>query len=131
MGDRVKDKVTIITGGADGIGAGTARLFVEEGAYVVIADIQAEAGEALSKELGDKARFMSTDVTKEEDIAAAVDLAVDAFGRLDCMINNAGIIGAIGSIKDISVETWDTTIQILLRGVFLGRDNLNRRGLDL
>jgi len=120
MGDRLKGKVAVVTGGACGIGQGTVRRFVEEGASVVVADFQAGPGETLAGELGGSARFIRTDVTREEDLAAAVDLAVRDFGRLDCMINNAGIVGAIGSIKDTSVEAWDATIAVLLRGVFLG-----------
>jgi xanthoxin dehydrogenase len=126
MGNRVKDKVAVITGAASGIGAGTARLFVDEGASVVIADFQADAGQALSDELGDRARFIKTDVTREDDVAAAVDLAVKEFGRLDCIINNAGIIGAIGPIGDTTAEAWDATIAILLRGVFLGMKHAAR-----
>jgi NAD(P)-dependent dehydrogenase (short-subunit alcohol dehydrogenase family) len=99
---------------------------VEEGASVIISDLQAEAGEALARELGAAARFIRTDVTREEDVAAAVDLAVREFGRLDCMINNAGIVGAIGSIKDTSVKAWDATIAVLLRGVFLGMKHAAR-----
>lgn len=126
MGERLKDKVAVVTGGARGIGEGTVRRFVEEGASVVVADLQAEAGKALATELGATARFIRTDVTREEDVAAAVDLAVSEFGRLDCMINNAGIVGAIGPIKDTSVEAWDLTIAVLLRGVFFGMKHAAR-----
>jgi NAD(P)-dependent dehydrogenase (short-subunit alcohol dehydrogenase family) len=126
MGDRLKDKVAVITGGACGIGEGAARRFVEEGASVVVSDLQVEAGEALVSELGPAARFIRTDVTREEDVAAAVDLAVSEFGRLDCMVNNAGIVGVIGSIKDTSAEAWDFTIAVLLRGVFLGMKHAAR-----
>jgi len=126
MGSRVKDKVVLITGGAFGIGAGTAKRFIEEGAFVVISDIDAEAGQRLADALGPAARFISVDVTKEEDVAGAVDFAISEFGRLDCIINNAGIIGAVGSIKDIPVEAWDQTTAILLRGVFLGMKHAAR-----
>lgn len=126
MSDRVKDKVTVITGAASGIGEGAARRFVEEGARVVIADLQVDAGQALASELGDVARFIECDVTKEDNVAAAVDLAVADFGRLDCMINNAGVVGAVGSIKDTSAEAWDFTIAVLLRGVFLGMKHAAR-----
>jgi NAD(P)-dependent dehydrogenase (short-subunit alcohol dehydrogenase family) len=117
---RLQGKVAVITGAASGIGLGTARRFVEEGASVVIADLQAEAGRAAAAEFGDRARFISTDVTREVDVSAAVDLAIAEFGQLDIMVNNAGIVGAIGPIAKTSVESWDTTIAILLRGVFLG-----------
>lgn len=123
---RLEGKVAVITGAASGIGAGTARRFVAEGAMVVVADMQADAGRALVDELGASARFAATDVTDERDVAAAVDLAVTEFGRLDVMFNNAGIVGAIGRISETSVEAWDNTIAILLRGVFLGTKHASR-----
>jgi len=123
---RLQGKVAVITGGASGIGLGTARRFYEEGASLVIADLQAEAGAAAAAEFGDRARFIRCDVTREVDVSAAVDLAVAEFGQLDIMVNNAGIVGAIGPIAKTSVEAWDTTIAILLRGVFLGMKHAAR-----
>lgn len=126
MTGRLEGKVAVITGAASGIGAGTARRFVAEGAMVIVADMQVDAGQALVDELGDHTRFASTDVTKEADLAAAVDLAVAEFGRLDVMFNNAGIVGATGRIAEMSAEAWDNTIAILLRGVFLGTKHAAR-----
>ena len=123
---RLEGKVAVITGAASGIGAGTARMFVAEGARVVVADLQDDAGHALVDELGDSARFAHCDVTSEDDIAAAVDLAVSEFGRLDVMFNNAGIVGAVGRISELPVEAWDNTMSILLRGVFLGTKHAAR-----
>jgi len=120
MTGRLDGKVAVITGAASGIGAGTARMFVDEGARVVVADMQAEAGMALADELGGAARFAQCNVTIEDEVAAAVDLAVSEFGSLDVMFNNAGIVGSVGRISETSVEAWDNTISILLRGVFLG-----------
>jgi NAD(P)-dependent dehydrogenase (short-subunit alcohol dehydrogenase family) len=120
MTGRLEGRTAVITGAASGIGAGTARLFVEEGARVVVADMQVEAGRALVDELGESARFAELNVLDESQVAAAVDLAVAEFGRLDIMFNNAGIVGAVGRISEMSVEAWDNTINILLRGVFLG-----------
>ena len=120
MTGRLDGKVAVITGAASGIGAGTVRMFVDNGAKVIVADMQEAAGRALVAELGDSTRFALCDVTKESDVAAAVDMAVAEFGRLDIMFNNAGIIGAVGRISEMSVEAWDNTINILLRGVFLG-----------
>jgi NAD(P)-dependent dehydrogenase (short-subunit alcohol dehydrogenase family) len=117
---RLDGKIAVITGGASGIGAGTVRRFVDEGARCIVADIQVEAGQALADELGDAAVFRRTDVTVEDDVRSAVELAVDRFGRIDCMINNAGIIGATGSITDISIEAWNDTVAVLLTSVFLG-----------
>ena len=123
---RLDGKVAFVTGAASGIGAGTVRRFREEGASVILADIQDEAGEALAAELGNAARYIHCDVTREEDIAAAVDLAVSEFGKLDIMVNNAGIVGAVGSIAQTPVEAWDRTNDILLRGVFLGMKHASR-----
>ncbi len=123
---RLDGKVAVITGAASGIGAGTARMFVAEGAKVVVADLQDDAGRALVDELGDASRFAHCDVTSEDDIAAAVDLAVDEFGRLDVMFNNAGIVGIVGKISEMPVDAWDNTMSILLRGVFLGTKHAAR-----
>lgn len=117
---RLHDKVTIITGAASGIGEGTARRFVAEGAKVVIADFQEDAGRALAEELGDAAVFHPTDVTNEDQVAAAVDLAVATWGRLDVMFNNAGIVGVVGPISETSGADWRRTIDVLLHGVFHG-----------
>lgn len=120
MTGRLEGRTAVITGAASGIGAGTARLFVEEGARVVVADMQIDAGRALVDELGESARFAEVNVLDEAQVAAAVDLAVAEFGHLDIMFNNAGIVGAVGRISEMSAEAWDNTIGILLRGVFLG-----------
>jgi NAD(P)-dependent dehydrogenase (short-subunit alcohol dehydrogenase family) len=117
---RLADKVAIITGGASGIGEGTVRLFVEEGARVVIADIQDAKGETLADTLGGAAVFQHTDVSVEQDVERAVQRAVDEFGQLDCMFNNAGLGGVSGPIEEIAVDEYDATMGVLLRGVFLG-----------
>jgi NAD(P)-dependent dehydrogenase (short-subunit alcohol dehydrogenase family) len=126
MNGRLRGKVAVITGAASGIGAETARLFVANGARVVVADFQEEAGRKVAAQLGESARFARCDVTKEADVAAAVDLAVSAFGQLDVMINNAGIVGAVGPIATTSAEAWDATVAVLLRGVFLGMKHASR-----
>ena len=126
MSDRLAGKVAVITGGASGIGEVTVRRFVQEGARVVIADLQADAGAALAKELGSVVRFIKTDVTKEADVAAAVDLAVAEFGQLDIMFNNAGVVGAIGPIADTTAASWDFTISVLLSGAFYGMKHAAR-----
>jgi NAD(P)-dependent dehydrogenase (short-subunit alcohol dehydrogenase family) len=123
---RLEGKVAVVTGGASGIGAGTVRRFVEEGARVVVADLQHDEAAALAAELGDAAAACRTDVTAEADVAAAVDLAVARFGRLDVMFNNAGILGAIGPIAETTAEAWDATMAVLLRGVFLGMKHAAR-----
>lgn len=117
---RLAGKVAIVTGGASGIGRGTVELFVREGASVLIADLQDDKGQTLAAELGSRARYVRTDVGEETDVEAAVALAVSAFGRLDCMFNNAGFGGAAGPIAEISADGFDATVRVLFRGVFLG-----------
>lgn len=126
MGDRLSGKTAVITGGASGLGEATVRLFAEEGANVVVADVQDARGQALAAELGDRAVYHRTDVTREADIAGAVDLAVASWGRLDCVFNNAGIVGAVGPIDETPAEEFDATMAVLLRGVFLGMKHAAR-----
>jgi NAD(P)-dependent dehydrogenase (short-subunit alcohol dehydrogenase family) len=118
--------VAFITGGASGLGEASVRLFVREGARVVIADVQDERGQRVAGELGAAALYQRTDVICEADIAAAVDRALAEFGRLDCMFNNAGIVGAVGPIDEIPAEDYDATMAINLRGVFLGMKHAAR-----
>ncbi len=116
-------KVAIITGGASGMGRAASLLFARHGANVVLADLNAQSGEEVAKlasESGNKALFQRTDVSVEADVAALVARATKAFGRLDIMFNNAGIGGAVGPLEGISVEDWDRTQAVCLRGVFLG-----------
>ena len=120
MGPRLEGKVAAITGAASGFGAATARLFVAEGCKVALGDIQEQAGAAVAAELGDAALFVRCDVTSEDDIANLVDAAVSAFGKLDIMFNNAGIVGAVGPIDTTPADEWKATLDILLNGVFYG-----------
>jgi NAD(P)-dependent dehydrogenase (short-subunit alcohol dehydrogenase family) len=117
---RLEGKVAVITGGASGIGEGTVRLFVDEGARVVIADVQDAKGETLADTLGGRAVYQRTDVSEEAQVKAAIQRAVDEYGSLDCIYNNAGFGGAVGPIEDIPVDEYDHTMNVLLRGVFLG-----------
>lgn len=122
----VEGKVAVVTGAASGIGAATARRFAERGCRVVLSDLQEEAGKQLAEEIGERALFVRTDVTSEADVARAVDTAVERFGALDVMINNAGIVGAVGSIAETSTEAFDATLDVLLRGTFLGMKHAAR-----
>ena len=117
---RLDGKVAIITGGASGIGAGTVRRFVEEGAKVLITDLDVDKGEALAAELGDGTAFLRTDVSQEDQVAAMVAEATDRWGRLDCLYNNAGFGGALGPIASTSLDDYDLTMDVLLKSVFLG-----------
>ena len=124
--NRLAGKVAIVTGGASGIGRGTVELFVREGASVVIGDQQDDKGQRLAAELGSKASYRHTDVGEERDIEALVAHALRTFGRLDCMFNNAGIVGVGGSITEIPVEGFDATMGVLVRSVFLGMKHAGR-----
>ncbi len=117
---RVSGKVAIITGGASGIGRGTVELFVKEGASVVAADLQDDKGARLIEDFGREVSYVRTDVSNEEDIKAMIAHALDKFGRLDCLFNNAGITGLGGPIANIPTEEFDKVMAVLLRGVFLG-----------
>jgi NAD(P)-dependent dehydrogenase (short-subunit alcohol dehydrogenase family) len=117
---RLEGRVALVTGGSSGIGAETVRRFVAEGCQVVIADVQVDAGAGLAKELDDRACFAACDVTSEEQVAASVDLAIERYGRLDVMFNNAGIIGATGPVARSVMTDVDLTMAVILRGTFLG-----------
>lgn len=116
----LEGKVAVITGGASGIGAATVRLFVKEGARVVVADMQRERGEALAEELGPAATFVGCEVRQEDQVKAAIEAAISRWGRLDCIFNNAGFGGALGPIEDIPADEFDLTFDVLVKGVFLG-----------
>lgn len=123
---RVSGKVVAITGAASGLGEATARLMHAEGALVLLADIQDERGQQVAEELGERARYVHCDVTSESEVADVVDTSVSAFGRLDCMFNNAGIIGAHGPIDEIPLDEYEFTMAVLLRSVFLGMKHAAR-----
>jgi NAD(P)-dependent dehydrogenase (short-subunit alcohol dehydrogenase family) len=125
MGDRLHNKVAVVTGGASGIGKASALRFIAEGANVVVADYNAENGKTLLDEVAaggnaDQLRFVRADVAQEADVEAMIATAVDEFGRIDVLFNNAGVGGAFGPITDITVDDWDYTFAVLVRGVFLG-----------
>ena len=112
------DKVAIVTGGSSGIGERIVELFVEEGAKVVVAARRQEEGAALEKRLG--VRFIRTDVANESDVKTMVDQTVKWFGRVDCLVNNAGVPSPMVSITEIDVPTIDQLLAVNVRGVMLG-----------
>ncbi|ANW66987.1 3-alpha-hydroxysteroid dehydrogenase [Mycobacterium sp. djl-10] len=116
---RVDGKVVLISGGAQGMGAAHAKMLVDEGAKVVIGDILDEKGEALAAELGDAVRYVHLDVTEAEQWDAAVQTAVDTYGSLTALVNNAGIV-ALGKIGKFDMAKWQKVIDVNLTGTFLG-----------
>jgi len=116
---RVDGKVALISGGARGMGAAHARMLVAEGGKVVIGDILDDEGSALAAELGDAARYVHLDVTDADQWEAAVATAVDAFGLLNVLVNNAGIV-ALGKIGKFDMTQWQKVIDVNLTGTFQG-----------
>jgi cyclopentanol dehydrogenase len=119
---RLAGKVALISGGARGMGAEEARLFAREGAKVVLGDLLEAEGKGVEGEIraaGGQATFVRLDVTSEADWASAVAMAERAHGRLDVLVNNAGIGGG-GRIEDTTAEQWDRMMAINAKGVFLG-----------
>jgi len=120
MAGRLDGKVAVITGGASGIGLGTVELFVAEGASVVAADIQDEKGRMLEQRFPDRVRYAHCDVTREDEIAAAMALAASEFGGLDILFNNAGISDGMRVLGEIEADKWSWIFDVLVRGPALG-----------
>jgi len=120
MAQVLAGKVAVITGSTSGIGARTAELFVSEGASVVIAGRRHEQGEKLARALGATASFIRTDVSVELDVKKMIDHAVDRFGRLDCLVNNAGTGSQRVGIADVDLADFDAAIAVHVRGVLAG-----------
>lgn len=116
---RVQGKVVIVTGGASGIGKQDALLLAGEGARVVITDLNEDGGRSLAKEIGDAAIFVRHDISREDDWRAVIDTTQRRFGRLDGLVNNAGIL-VMGSIEDATLEQWQKLHRINADGYFLG-----------
>jgi NAD(P)-dependent dehydrogenase (short-subunit alcohol dehydrogenase family) len=117
----IQNTTALITGGASGLGEACARRFAEQGAKIIIADLNTERGAALAMELGEGARFVRTDVTSEEDVQAAVAMARDAFGALHIVVNCAGIVAGertVGKEGPHALDVFERVIRINLIGTF-------------
>ena len=118
----LENRVAFITGGSSGIGEGTARRFAQEGAAVAIADLQAEQGERVQRDIeaeGGKALYVACDVSSPEAVQRAIDTTVERFGKLDIVFANAGINGVWTPVEELQPEDWDRTIDINLKGTYL------------
>jgi NAD(P)-dependent dehydrogenase (short-subunit alcohol dehydrogenase family) len=127
VGQELDGKVAIITGGAKGMGRATAEMFAEEGALVVIADVDDNAGKELATALGDAAAFAHTDVTDADSIRAVVELAVERFGGLHVMVNNAGIPSSFRRLMDDDLRDFTRVMAVDLYGVIVGTQHAARQ----
>lgn len=113
-----EDKTIIVTGGAKGIGAGCAEVFHRERGNVVVLDVDESAGETFCELLGDRAQFIKCDVSREAEVEEAIEQAADAFGGVDVLVNNAGIL-QYSKVTDTSEEDWDRILDVNVKGAFL------------
>lgn len=123
--NRVKNKIALVTGGAEGIGEAVVRLLLDEGAFVIISDIQEQRGTKLAEGLGDQALYLPLDVSQEKDWERVTSLIKSRVGRLDILVNNAGIIGLTSALgpqdpEHTSFKSWHKVHAVNLDGVFLG-----------
>jgi 3-oxoacyl-[acyl-carrier protein] reductase len=115
---RLLDKVAIITGAASGFGEGMAKRFAEEGAKVVVADLNGEGAERVAGEIGEAAIPVAADVSRREDVEAMVAAALDAHGRLDIMVNNAGFTHRNGSMLEVDEDTFDLITAVNMKAIY-------------
>jgi NAD(P)-dependent dehydrogenase (short-subunit alcohol dehydrogenase family) len=126
VSDELAGKVAIVTGGASGLGRAMVERFVEEGAHVLIADVDTEGGEAFARELGAATVFQQTDVSNADQVQAAVDVAVERFGGLHIMCNNAGIGGTFKRFLDDDFADFDRVMAVNIFGVMVGSQRAAR-----
>lgn len=118
--DRLDGRTVLVTGAGSGFGEGIARRFADEGAQVVISDINDEAGRRVADSLGASAIFVHMDVSQDTDMAAGVKAAMESFGRLDILVNNAGYTHRNGPMLDVSEEEFDRIYAVNVKSVYLG-----------
>jgi NAD(P)-dependent dehydrogenase (short-subunit alcohol dehydrogenase family) len=116
----LQGRVAIVTGGASGIGAAVALRFIDAGATVVLADVQDDRGRRLAEALGPDCHYCRADVSQEADVQQLIQDTHAGYGRLDCLVNNAGVAGPGGGIAQIEPDSWDAMMGVVLRSVYLG-----------
>jgi NAD(P)-dependent dehydrogenase (short-subunit alcohol dehydrogenase family) len=115
-----ENKVALVTGAGSGIGRATALIFANEGAKVVVADVDAKGGDEtvrFIKEAGGEATFVQADVSKTSEVEALIEKVIETYGRLDCAHNNAGIEGTVALTADYAEEDWDRVVDVNLKGI--------------
>ena len=118
----LEDRVALVTGAGSGIGRATALMFAREGAKVVVADVNTDGGENTVRRIekaGHEGLFVHADVSRAAEVEELVDRAVEAYGRLDCAFNNAGILGTIANTADTTEADWDKVMAVNLKGIWL------------
>ncbi len=116
---RLQGKSALVTGGASGFGAGIVRKFLAEGARVAIADINAQAAEAFTSELGDQVFAVGVDVSKNDSVVAMSELVLERFGGLDILVNNAGVTHLPTALEEVSEEEFDRVLAVNVKSVYL------------
>src|SRR6187431_3813035 len=129
-GQEFAGKVAVVTGGAGSIGRATAELLIAEGASVVVADVDVEQGEAVAAALGEQAVFQRTDVSDADQVQALVDVAVERFGGLHIMFNNAGIGSGLKGLLSDDLDDFQRIINVNLFGVIIGTQRAARHMKD-
>ncbi|HVW55698.1 MAG TPA: SDR family oxidoreductase [Rhizobiaceae bacterium] len=117
--NRLKDKVAVVTGAASGFGEGMAKRFAEEGAKIVVADLNGDGAERVAKEIGSAAVAIAADVSKRADVDAMVKAATDKFGRLDILVNNAGYTHRNGDLLKVDEATFDRIYNVNMKAIYL------------
>lgn len=120
MNSHFQGRVVIVTGGASGIGSAVVSRFIDAGATVVLADVQDDRGRRVADAMGPACRYRRADVSRETDMRQLIATTHAEHGRLDCLVNNAGIAGPGGGIEQIQPDNWDAMVAVVLRSVYLG-----------